>query len=359
MGGLLTNTTSRPESPPVFSGDIARLLDFIERPDLAGQLGLDPGLLADREGKVPVELWYDVVEAATEVSGDDFLGLHFGSHTQTNFRESAGAMRLLLLSSETVRISVDRAWRYQRYWNEAERYELEERDGLHSWRYSAWGAQRPAHVQLAEKMAAHVVRFVSWAVPDSAPVSIRFSHPRRPGDQELARALCCEPSHDGSWGGEVTFPASVLDARLPTADDILFSVLDRQVAERLRDRSGEVRFSDRTRKTIADYLHREELTIEVVAKVLGVSGRSLQRKLNDEHTSFRDLVDEVRKSRALAMIDQGASIPELALVLGYREESTLYRAFRRWTGTTPELWRGSHGDHGGAAPAPARSSSAS
>ena len=329
-------------SPPVFAADIGRLLRFIDRVDLADQLGIDRSLLDDREGKVPVELWYDVVEAATEASGDPFLGLHFGNHTQTHFRDSAGAMRLLLLSSDTVRVSVDRAWRYQRYWNEAEWYEIEEYDGLFAWRYASWGPKRPAHVQLAEKMAAHVVRFVRWALPDARPASIRFPHPRRPGDDEVARVLCSDPLYGGSFT-EVVFPSLVLDARLPTADQILFSVLDRQVAERLRDQSVADQFADRTRKTIADYLHREDLTIDMVAKVIGMSGRTLQRRLNDERTSFRDLVDEVRKSRALALIERGASASELALLLGYSEETTLYRAFRRWTGTTPELWRASHG----------------
>jgi AraC-like DNA-binding protein len=343
--------TSPHRSPPVFAADIGRLLRFIDRVDLADEIGLDRAVLDDREGKVPVDLWYDVVEAASEASGDDFLGLHFGNHTQTNFRDSAGAMRLLLLSSDTVRISVDRAWRYQRYWNEAERYEIEEYDGLFAWRYGSWGALRPAHVQLAEKMAAHVVLFVRWASPGALPAAIRFAHARRAGDEEVARVLCCEPSYNGSWGAEVVFPSSVLDARLPTADEILFSVLDRQVAERLRDLSAVVRFSDRARKTIADYLHREELTIDVVARVLGTSGRTLQRRLNDERTSFRDLMDEVRRSRALAAIDRGASTSELVLLLGYSEETTFYRAFRRWTGGTPEAWRAHRGNSGGASPA--------
>jgi AraC-like DNA-binding protein len=331
------------DSPRVFSADIARLLHFIDRPALADELGLDPAVFDDREGKVPVDVWYDVVEAAVEASGDPFLGLHFGNHTQAHFREdNAGAMRLLLLSSGTVRVAVDRAWCYQRYWNEAEWYEVEEHDGLFTWRYASWGPQRPAHVQLAEKMAAHVVRFVRWVVPDAPPAAIRFPHPRRPGDDEVARVLQCQPSYGGSWT-EVTFPSSVLDAKLPSADEILFSVLDRQIAERLRDASAELLYADRARKAIADYLHREELTIDDVARILGTSGRTLQRRLNDERTSFRDLMDEVRRSRALSAIDKGASASELVLLLGYSEETAFYRAFRRWTGTTPELWRAQRG----------------
>jgi AraC-like DNA-binding protein len=346
--------TPLPSSPPIFSSDIGRLLHFIDRPDLADELGIDRAVLDDREGKVPVDLWYDVVEAATEASGDDFLGLHFGNHTQTHFRKTAGALRLLLLSSDTLRVALDRAWRYQRYWNEAERYEIEEADGVFAVRWAPWGVPRPAHVQLAEKHAAHNVRFARVAVPD-ARVAVRLPHPRRAGDEEVARVLHCEPAYGGSWA-EVSMPASVLDVRLPTADGILFSVLDRQIAERLRDHSAPIQYSDRTRKAIADYLHREELTIDVVARFLNTSGRTLQRHLNRERTSFRDLVDEVRRSRALAAIDRGATTSELVLLLGYSEETTFYRAFRRWTGATVEAWRAERVIQGGPS-SPAQQSS--
>jgi AraC-like DNA-binding protein len=135
------------------------------------------------------------------------------------------------------------------------------------------------------------------------------------------------------------FDAAVLDARLPTADSVLFGVLDRQLAERLRDTTAASEFSDRVRKAISDYVHREELTIEQVAQVLNVSERTLQRRLTDAGTTFRDLVDEVRKSRALALLQTGAGARELSFLLGYAEEAGFYRAFRRWTGEPLESWK--------------------
>jgi AraC-like DNA-binding protein len=194
-----------------------------------------------------------------------------------------------------------------------------------------------------------VVRFVRAVAPDVG-LGVRFPHPRRPGSDEVARVLQCEPSYGSGTWTEVAFPSSVLDVKLPTADEILFSVLDRQLAERLRDLSALAPYSDRARKAIADYLHREELTIDAVARILGTSGRTLQRRLGDERTSFRELIDEVRTSRALALLDRGASVAELALLLGYAEESAFYRAFRRWTGATPESWRAAHAHAGGPAP---------
>lgn len=322
----------------VFAAEIGRLLRFLDRPELASELGLAPELLEDREARVPIGVWYDIVEAVTAASGDPYLGLHFGSRSHVSFRKESGAMRLLLLSSDTVRIAVDRALRYQSYWNEAERYEIEESDGQFSVRYGCSGPPRPAHVQLAEKMVAQSVRFVRAAVPECLPEAVRFPHARRPGSEEVAQVLGREPSYEAPFT-EVVFRSPVLDARLPTADTVLFQVLDRELALRIRDLTPASAFADRVRKAIADYLHREQLSMGTVARALATTERTVGRRLTAERTSFRDLVDEVRRSRAIALIDIGVSDPELAVHLGYSEATTFHRAFRRWTGATPEAWR--------------------
>ena len=135
------------------------------------------------------------------------------------------------------------------------------------------------------------------------------------------------------------FDAAVLDVRLGTADAVLFSVLDHQLAERVRGTTPMSAISDRARKAISDYLHREDLSIDVLAKILHISERTLQRRLTAEGTSFRHLVDEVRRSRALAMLEGGSNAGDLSVVLGYADETAFYRAFRRWTGATPDTWR--------------------
>src|SRR6185436_9097562 len=113
----------------------------------------------------------------------------------------------------------------------------------------------------------------------------------RPGSEEIGRVLGREPSF-GAPATEVVIASSVLDAKLRTADAVLFRVLDRRLAEKIRAVTPDSGIADRARKAIADYLHHEELSIDVVAKVLGASERTLQRRLGEEGTSFRDLVDE-------------------------------------------------------------------
>jgi AraC-like DNA-binding protein len=77
-----------------------------------------------------------------------------------------------------------------------------------------------------------------------------------------------------------------------------------------------------------------------VAKNLAVTTRNLQLKLKDEGTSFRKLFDEVRKKISIGYLkDEDASICEIALLLGFADQSAFHHAFKRWTGKTPGEYR--------------------
>jgi AraC-like DNA-binding protein len=71
-----------------------------------------------------------------------------------------------------------------------------------------------------------------------------------------------------------------------------------------------------------------------------MSGRSLQRRLNAEGSSFRAELDRVRSELAVRLLNEGeADAHELAFLLGFSEPSAFHRAFKRWTGTTPAAYR--------------------
>jgi AraC-like DNA-binding protein len=77
-----------------------------------------------------------------------------------------------------------------------------------------------------------------------------------------------------------------------------------------------------------------------VARALGMSERTLSRRLAAEGTSFRDVLDRVRSETATALLhDPGLSIAEIMFFLGYSEPASFHRSFRRWTGKTPRSYR--------------------
>lgn len=96
---------------------------------------------------------------------------------------------------------------------------------------------------------------------------------------------------------------------------------------------------NRVSKYIKSNSYLKVLSIDDVAANFNLSSRTLQRKLNEEGCSFKEIVDNVRKELALEYLkDRNNQIKDVAYSLGYNESSAFVRAFKRWTGTTPTLY---------------------
>lgn len=101
--------------------------------------------------------------------------------------------------------------------------------------------------------------------------------------------------------------------------------------------------ASRVRALLLEHVPKGMTTKEKAARHLGFSVRTLTRRLRDEGVSFRGLLEDVREQLARAwMTDPTTQIHEVAYLLGYSDPSTFHRSFRRWTGTTPTVWRREH-----------------
>ena len=137
---------------------------------------------------------------------------------------------------------------------------------------------------------------------------------------------------------------SAVDAARPlqAADEALASIvrrrLDKALAERDLHASGPL--SGRVRHMMVQHLGDTTLTPDRVARALAVSRRTLSRHLADEGTSFRNILDDVRREFACALLqDRSLSIGDIAFFLQYSEPAAFHRSFRRWTGRTPRAFR--------------------
>ena len=84
----------------------------------------------------------------------------------------------------------------------------------------------------------------------------------------------------------------------------------------------------------------------MVAKELGMSHRTLQRRITDEGSTFRQLLNETRHELVRQyLVNPAVEITEAAFLVGYEDPNSFYRAFRSWEGTTPAEWRAAHQSH--------------
>ncbi|WP_083208608.1 AraC family transcriptional regulator [Mycobacterium malmoense] len=170
------------------------------------------------------------------------------------------------------------------------------------------------------------------AVPFTA---IEFAGPAPASGDALARKAFGVTPRYGSPANVARWPAALLDDPLPQASEMTVAMCEQQcraLLERRRQRTG---VAQRVRERLAS-IDGEPHTITAVARQLAMSERTLRRRLAEENTTFRDLVEEVHRVLAEELLATGAlSVEDVALRLGYAEATSFIAAFKRWTGTTP------------------------
>jgi AraC-like DNA-binding protein len=135
----------------------------------------------------------------------------------------------------------------------------------------------------------------------------------------------------------LVFPASELDIPLVTADPVA-TRLAREQCERELAALVDAGVPGRVRAAIT--AGGDAPSLPEIARELRMSPRTLKRKLAEHGTTFSAIRDDMRRQRALLLLDNRAlSIGEIAAKLGYSELPNFTRAFRKWTGVTPIAYR--------------------
>lgn len=188
--------------------------------------------------------------------------------------------------------------------------------------------------------AAFAVRFKNKAFGGSQCDGVRFIH----------EALGPLSFYEHFFGCPVTFESKKFqlllsrkkwDSPMMFPDDSLLRSLISHLQEEGQNISGpNPDLINQIQKFLVSELSRYEVKIEDVAKHLGYSVRSLQRYLKDRDTSFTHVLDATRETLAKKyLLDEKISIAEISFLLGFAEQSTFQRAFRRWAKTSPLQWR--------------------
>lgn len=312
---------------------IARVSQGPERPEeLLARVGLSPepepsGWAGEA---VDADAYYDLLERA---AGADDHGLPF-RYAEALRVDDLGALGLALKTAPTVAGALHRLVRYILVLSDTLEYELA--DGT----IALTG--RPGHrrgAALANECAlAAIVSTLRQIVGARlVPREVTFRHP----------APASDAPHRSFFGCPVTFAAPIdgvhfsddqLARRTLLADDGLSAYLLAQLDE-LRARAPERTLVTAVRGAIADALPDGQPGKAQIARRLGMSERTLQRRLTDDGTSFQALVTEARREAAEALLRSGDhSLAEVAFLAGFSDQSAFTRAFKRWTGTTPAQW---------------------
>jgi AraC-like DNA-binding protein len=158
---------------------------------------------------------------------------------------------------------------------------------------------------------------------------------------EIEQTLGCK-FHSGTEVNAIAFPAGILDQPIASSNKLLFRLLGGYL-DRVKATSRTT-IVERVQDYVRGALPSGNCSIERCAKKLGTSVRTLQSHLSDCGLRFSDILEGQRVELAKTYLEQGQfSLDEVAVRLGYSEQSSFGRAFKRWTGSTPQRFRGDRG----------------
>lgn len=170
------------------------------------------------------------------------------------------------------------------------------------------------------------------------PKRVHFPHAEPEGTTRHRALFRCKLVWS-SLRVELHYPRAILDYPLVRADSHLFRYLARR-AEELHAGLPSETLTRRVRQLIEEGLAHGEPDMSEVSRKLALSARTLQRRLSQEATGFAELLDDVRRERALLLLDDSSlTVSQVSFLLGYSEPAAFFRAFRRWTGATPQDFR--------------------
>jgi AraC-like DNA-binding protein len=294
--------------------------------------------LMDPDLRVPEASVETAWRLATTMTGDAAIGVHVAEALP---RGALDLVEYAFRSSATLAAGLERLARYGRVLSDrvAARMEAHGEGLLLLVRDTGSTALHPGRAEFALAAAVKFAR--EGTGTDITPLQVCFAHPA-PEDETEYRRFFRRAVRFAA--GSNSLLLSAVDAARPmqAADEALASIVRRRLDKLLveRDLYGAGPLSGRVRNMMVEHLGETTLTPATVARALAVSRRTLSRRLAEEGTSFRKLLDGVRQEFACALLrDRSLSIGDVAFFLQYSEPAAFHRSFRRWTGRTPHAFR--------------------
>jgi AraC-like DNA-binding protein len=293
---------------------------------------------SDPDARIPLDLETALWDEAARLSGDVAFGVHAAESLRPGLFD---VMDYVIRAAPTVRAALERVARYNRLLHDAAVFTLVDRGEVTRVEHALplVGVTQSRHA--AEFTIAGIVVIGGQMVEQSLharAVEFRHAEPPAAAIAEHRRLFGIAPRFSAAVNA-IELDRALLELPVPTADPMLLRVVERHAAALLAARPEPTETTaNRARRLLAAALgDREgEATLTALARKLRMSERSLQRKLADEGVTFDALLDDLRRDMAVRYLsDRKVAIAEVAYLLGYSEPSAFHRAFKRWTGSTP------------------------
>ncbi|AXS82476.1 AraC family transcriptional regulator [Marinobacter sp. Arc7-DN-1] len=334
--------------PPLGTASVSALRQYVRYADAKGidtsnlfsKAGLELNILDTGDGRLNGEQFQTFIRLLAETTGNPVLGLETGDYVQPG---SYSVLGYITMSCATLGEAVTRIAPYEKLVGDMGTTGLRMNGDEVSLVWTCNFTDPLVWPQVVDNVFASWINYARWLADNrkASPlrVQLRRSSPGSDYEKAYAERWQC-PVEFSAEEDCVILHQSLLSTRLRQPDPLLRKTLETHALSQLALLDSDTDLTSRVKQSIQKQLADGVTRQDMIAKDLGITCRTLQRKLSQEGVSYQKLLDEVRQQMAEDYLrNTEISIPDIAFRLGYSETTSFHRKFKAAKGQTPGDFR--------------------
>lgn len=317
------------------------LMDDLDIDELFEHAGVPAQVVLAPDGVLSARDILALTSSSRELTGDPALGLHLGEEMAVEMLDVVG---MTVSTAPTLRAALQVLQRFSPLLTTMGRAELTEEGDTATITLHLLDEVKPITDFCVELVAAAFWQIGRRLVRGELLLSrLTLTAPRPPWHEEYARVLGEEMEFEfDAPANRIVFERRMLDLPMARHTTRLYQTLLEQAARRLAARPAPETTKATVLRLIDEHMGTRLLDLSTIALMMGMTPRTLQRRLKEEDSTFQLIHDSRRQQLAQDMLRQDLDIETIAATLGYSEPANFYRAFKAWTGLSPSEYRRHH-----------------
>jgi AraC-like DNA-binding protein len=313
------------------------LVDALERSGVPGErflqaAAVDLAKLESADGRLGIAAFDALLDLALSLSRDEAFGLHMGEMVNPG---NYNLTTHLVAHATSLRDAIDSMQRFHRLLTDRPFWRFVERERTASLIFDAGPGSSPARRFRCELTMTGFHKLLTYITPRARPQVVGFDYPAPRYAREYTRVFEGTERFDQALTSMV-FDRALLDTVQKNRDPDLRAAIVARAQRRVSEMVNDAGYAERVRRHLLDAAAPDRRDMASVARALGLSARTLRRRLDEEGTSFREVLDAALGTLAKRLVARGDQpIEAAAYAMGFSHPSAFHRAFKRWTGATP------------------------
>jgi len=308
------------------------------------QAGIAPLVLKNENGRIKGEQFQALIKALIELSGDPLMGLKSSQFVQPG---SYSVQGYIMMSCATIGDAIQRIPPFEKLVGDMGVTTLEEQTEHILVHWACAYTDSDVRQHMIDNVLASWTSFARWlANQDTSPVKILLQH-KKPDAIEINQYedfFRCPIEFESKKSG-IILAKKLLNTPLRQPDKLLLKTLESHASQQISSLDETPRsFSIQVRNAIRAQLNMGVTRKELIADEMGMTARTLQRKLLTEENSYQQILNEIRQELASELLSNSElAIQDIAYNLGFSDGRSFHRSFKSWTGQTPGQFRDAQG----------------